>query len=63
VLRCSVLAGSRELRRTCADLRDHRSQVIVQLESVEELRGRLLRLLDSDDYHALTTVRTEAITR
>ena len=52
--------GSRELRRSCADLRDHRAAVITQLEGVEDLRGRLLRLLDGDDYHALTAAIFEA---
>jgi hypothetical protein len=31
-----------------------------QLEGVEELRSRLLRMLDSDDYAALTTLLFEA---
>ena len=51
---------SQEIRHTCADLREHRQQVVLQLEGVEELRGRLLRLLDSDNYLAITEALNEA---
>ena len=51
---------SQEIRHNCADLREHRQQVVLQLEGVEELRGRLLRLLDSENYLAITEVLNEA---
>ena len=51
---------SQEIRHTCADLREHRQQVVLQLEGVEELRERLLRLLDSEDYLRVTDALNEA---
>ena len=42
------LVPSKEIRRMCAELRNHRNDVRRQLEGLEDLRGRLLRVLVSD---------------
>eukprot|EP01051_Picozoa_sp_SAG22_P009667 SAG22_NODE_821_length_7008_cov_8.279635_4_plen_427_part_00 len=54
------LVPSKEIRKMCAELRDHRNDVRRQLEGLEDLRGRLLRVLDSDDYDALSLILKEA---
>jgi hypothetical protein len=54
------LVPSKEIRRMCAELRGHRHQVVRRLEGLEDLRGRLLRVLDSDDYASLTECLAEA---